>query len=437
MLERVLVACLSIAVLEACRRGPEAPPPKDDELHTPKQPNTSEPWTRQFGTAHVDLAHALAVDARGNVFVAGLTDGVLPGQASAGKTDAFVRAYDASGRELWTHQFGTSALDSANGVAVDASGNLLVTGSTMGALPGQTSAGEEDVFVRKYDASGKELWTRQFGSSKTEFATAIAVDASGNVVVVGLTRGALPGHTSEGADDAFVRAYDPSGKELWTVQFGSGQIDEARSVAVDASGNVFVAGSTRGTLPGQTSSGADDAFVRSYDRSGKERWTQQFGSGQLDEAQGVVVDGAGNVVVAGHTEGTFPGQASAGGRDGFVRSYDASGNERWTRQFGSSQFDGVRGVAVDASGNVLVGGFTVASLPGQTSVGKEDAFVQSYDGSGKHRWTKQFGTDVYDSVDGIAVDASGKVLVVGSTMGTLPGQTSSGSFDVFVMRILR
>ncbi|MBL8720932.1 MAG: SBBP repeat-containing protein [Myxococcales bacterium] len=434
MLERVPVAFLAIAVLEACRHSPEAAPAKNDGLHTAKRPDASEPWTRQFGTAHVDLAHALAVDARGNVFVAGSTDGVLPGQASAGKTDAFVRAYDASGRELWTHQFGTSALDSANGIAVDASGNVLVTGTTMGALPGQTNAGEEDVFVRKYDASGKQLWTRQFGSTKTEFATAIAVDASGNAVVVGLTRGALPGHTSEG-DDAFVRAYDPSGKELWTVQFGGSQIDVAQSVAADASGNVFVAGSTRGTLPGQTSSGADDAFVRSYDRSGKERWTKQFGTSQLDEAYGVVVDGAGNVVVAGHTEGTLPGQSSAGGRDGFVRSYDPSGNERWTRQFGSGQFDQVRGIAVDLSGNLLVGGFTVASLPGKTSVGKEDAFVQSYQGSGKHRWTKQFGTDVYDSVDGIAVDGSGKVLVVGSTMGALPGQTSSGSFDVFVMRM--
>src|SRR2546425_1032036 len=108
-------------------------------------------------------AVGIAVDASG-VYVAGLTWDALPGQTSAGSGDAFLRKYDASGNVLWTRQFGSSDFDQADNVAVDASG-AYVAGVTAGAFPGQTSAGSADAFVIKYDTSGNVLWTRQFGSS--------------------------------------------------------------------------------------------------------------------------------------------------------------------------------------------------------------------------------------------------------------------------------
>src|SRR2546425_6245336 len=164
-------------------------------------------------------AVGIAVDASG-VYVAGSINGTLPGQTSAGSCDAFLRKHDTSGNVLWTDQFGSSAADWANWIAVDASGAYVAGVTFGGTLPGQTSAGSDDGFVRKYDASGNVVWTRQFGTSADDQAYAIAVDASG-AYVAGYAAGALPEQTSTGGFDAFVRKYDVNGNEVWTRQFGT------------------------------------------------------------------------------------------------------------------------------------------------------------------------------------------------------------------------
>src|SRR3989475_475984 len=183
--------------------------------------------------------------------------------------------YDRRGTSLWPRQFGTSHFDQANGIALDASG-VYVSGLTWDALPGQTSAGSGDAFLRKYDASGNVLWTRQFGSSADDQADKVAVDASG-AYVAGVTAGAFPGQTSTGGADAFVSKYDARGNFVWTRQFGTSADDQAYAIAVDASG-AYVAGYAAGALPEQTSTGGFDAFVRKYDVNGNEVWTRQFGT---------------------------------------------------------------------------------------------------------------------------------------------------------------
>jgi hypothetical protein len=388
-------------------------------------------WTRQFVPSE---AYAMAVDGSGNVYVAGTTRGELPGQTSPGGQDAFVRKYDGSGNEVWTRQFGSSSNDMAEGVAIDGSGNVYVAGITWGTFPGQTSSGSGDAFVRKYDSAGNEVWTRQFGTSEDwDLADGVAVDASGNVYVAGDTIGALPEQTLSGDSDAFVRKYDATGNEVWTRQFGTSAGDSVAEVAVDGSGNVYVTGFTLGALPGQTLSGDSDAFVRKYDASGNEIWTRQFGTSSSDGARGADVDVSGNVYVAGSTGGAFPGQTSSGSGDAFIRKYDGSGNEVWTKQFGTSASEDAGGIAVDNSGNVYVAGniYSDGAFPGQTSSGNTDTFVRKYDGSGNEVWTRQFGSPESEDTYGVAVDPSGNVYVAGYTWGVLPGQTvSGGSFLV-------
>jgi len=194
--------------------------------------------------------------------VVGFTEGTLLGQpANAGSFDAFVRKYDSNGTELWTRQFGTPGRDVGSGLMLDSSG-VYVSGGTEGTLPGLASAGGFDAFVRKYETSGAELWTRQFGTATSDQAVGVAVDTSG-VYVAGLTDGTLPGQTSAGGSDAFVRKYETNGAELWTRQFGTATSDQAVGVAVDTSG-VYVAGFTDGTLLGQVSAGTLDAFLVSF-----------------------------------------------------------------------------------------------------------------------------------------------------------------------------
>ena len=238
-------------------------------------------WIRQFGTSDSDGVSSVAVDGSGNVYVAGRTSGAFPGQTSSGRSDVFVRKYDGSGSELWTRQFGTSGYDSAHDVAVDGSGNVYVAGFTLGAFPGQTSSGAMDVFVRKYDGSGSEIWTRQFGTSDSDEVPRVAADTSGNVYVAGGTENALPGQTFLGYEDAFVRKYDGSGNELWTRQFGTSGYDSAHDVAVDGSGNVYVAGGTTNALPGQTDLGGTDAFLVKFGEAAPTDYTPYLVGGAV------------------------------------------------------------------------------------------------------------------------------------------------------------
>jgi hypothetical protein len=206
-------------------------------------------WIHQFGNSVVDCAHGVATDSTG-VYVVGDVAGALPGQSSAGCDDAFARKYDASGTEVWTRQFGTGGADIAYGVATDATG-IYVVGVVTGALPGQSYAGGSgDAFVRKYDASGTEKWTRQFGTSGDDCAYGVAIDSTG-IYVAGVTGGALPGQSNIGSHDVFVRKYDASGTEVWTRQFGTSGDDYAFGVATDANG-IYVVGQAGDALPGQS-----------------------------------------------------------------------------------------------------------------------------------------------------------------------------------------
>jgi hypothetical protein len=384
-------------------------------------------WTRRFGGRVDDRIAATAVDATGAVYVAGHTSGILPGNSSAGHTDVFLSRSASDGTPFWTRQFGGSSVDYATGVAVDASGAVYVVGYTYGTLPGKASAGNADAFVRKYDSLGNEIWTRQFGTSSTDYVWGVAVDASG-VYVSGHTVGTLAGQASAGKADAFVRKYDSLGNEVWTRQFGGGPdtIDVASGIAADGSG-VYVTGYTLGTLPGQAS--AREAFVRRYTSNGDFEWTHQFGSSANDVGFGVAADASG-VYVTGFTGG-IEGPTSSGRVDAFVRRYNRNGGIEWTRQFGSSSIDAASSVAADATG-VYVAGYTLGTLPGQTSAGGYDAFVRKYDTQGVVVWTRQFGGSSTDFAQAVAVAASGKVYVGGYTDGAMPGHTSTGDVDGFV-----
>jgi hypothetical protein len=377
-------------------------------------------WIAQFGTGSADYAVGMSVDASG-LYVAGTTYGVFPGQTGAGSADTFVRRYDLDGSENWTCQLGTGSDDYAVGISVDTTG-VYVAGTTYGVFPGQTGAGSTDVFVRKNNFDGTENWTRQFGTSNWDEAKGISADASG-VYVVGTTYGTFPGQTNAGSADTFVRRYNLNGSENWTRQLGTSSADYAVGISVDETG-VYVAGTTYGVFPGQTSAGSADTFVRKYNLDGSENWTHQLGTDSADYAAGISIDATG-IYLAGYV-------FSTGSADIFVRRNNLDGTENWTRQFGTSYWDEAKGISVDASG-VYVAGTTSGVFPGETGAGYIDVFVQKYNLNGIESWTRQFGTDLADCAAGISVDETG-VYVAGYTDGALPGQTSEGDTDAFISK---
>ena len=220
----------------------------------------------------------------------------------------------------WSAQIGTSGQDFSWSVAVDASGNAYISGSTQGSL-GETNAGDRDVFLTKFDASGNELWCRQIGTASRDSSDAVAVDASGNVYISGWTEGDLAGpNAGPGHCDAFLTKFDASGNELWSQQIGTASYDYCLSVAIDASGNAYISGNTYGSLGG-TNAGYNDAFLTKFDASGDELWSQQIGTASYDYCVSVAVDASGNAYISGYTYGDLVG-TNAGEWDAFLVKYE-------------------------------------------------------------------------------------------------------------------
>jgi hypothetical protein len=199
----------------------------------------------------------------------GWTSGGFDTSFNDGGIDAFVAQLSPSGEHLWSTYLGGSAEDGGHGIAVDGSGNVLVTGQTessgwtSGGFDTSYNGGEADAFVAKLSPSGDHLWSTYLGGSGNDYGYGVAVDGSDNVLVTGKTKST--GWTSGGFDtsfngnyDAFVAKLNPSGEHLWSTYLGGSGEDDGRGIAVDGSGNVLVMGST--TSAGWTSGGFDTSF---------------------------------------------------------------------------------------------------------------------------------------------------------------------------------
>ena len=237
-------------------------------------------WVKQLegSSKSFDNAQGLAVDSSDNIYVAGFTNGGLDGNTSSGKHDILLVKYNSSGSKQWLQQFGSSNNDMGLEVNVDSKGNIYVTGKTEGGLDGNTNSGKNDIFLVKYNSSGTKQWTQQLGTPTFEEGNGVAVDSSDNIYISGWTRGKLDIYA--GGDDAIVLKYNSSGTKQWTRQFGapsfreksqynsSSQMttstDKGIGVAVDSSGNIYVTGNTDGGLGGNTNSGKKDIFLVKY-----------------------------------------------------------------------------------------------------------------------------------------------------------------------------
>jgi hypothetical protein len=282
-------------------------------------------WTKQIGTSVYDAARGIATDGAGNIYVVGETDGAFDGNTSGGGTDIAVIKYDVNGTKIWSRQLGTAGNDIVHHVAVGTGGNIYIAGQTTGAFAGHLNAGGNDAFLAKYDAAGTLLWTRQFGTALYDAANGITVAATGEVYLAGETDGALPGQVSAGDSDVFVAKYDAAGTLLWTRQFGTALYDAANGITVAATGEVYLAGETDGALPGQVSAGSTDIFTAKYDTNGALGWLGQLGSAQYDAATGVALGSDGNIYAAGETHGALDGYTSSGMADMVVIKFNAAG----------------------------------------------------------------------------------------------------------------
>jgi len=338
-----------------------------------------------------DQASAIAVDDSGNVYVTGWSYG------SGTDYDYATIKYYPNGDTAWVrrHNGPGNYWDEARAIAVDGSGNVYVTGQS-----------ESDYATLKYDPAGNQLWVQRYNGPESDYdeASAIAVDGSGNVYVTGYSWG-----SGTSLDYATIK-YDPSGNQLWEKRYnGPGNYDDnARAIAVDGSGNVYVTGQSYGSW---ISSSSDYATLK-YDLDGNQLWEKRYNglANDYDETYAIAVDGSGNVYVTGYSGG------SGTSLDYATIKYDPAGNQLWEKRYNGpgNSADWAYAIAVDGSGNVYVTGYSYGS---GTSL---DYATIKYDPAGNQLWEKRYNGpgNSDDWTYAIAVDGSGNVYVTGYSWGS-------------------
>lgn len=452
-----------------------------------------------------DFGRAVAADAAGNVYMTGSFSGSADFDPGAGTTtltsngglDIFVAKYDKTGALVWARDVGGHGDDIGAGIAIDSTGNAVVTGQfhktvdfnpDAAATANLTSTGNGDAFVLKLDKDGKFVWAKDFGGRGTAAGLGVALDTTGNVYTAGYFKGSADfdpatgaGHsvklTSGPSGAAFVSKLDKDGNFVWAKQMRGSIADDmarAQDIAVDSSGNVFVTGFFAGIVdfdPGKgtsflrsTGEGTDlnerDIFVTKLDTTGKLVWARRMGGKGVDKGTGIGVDAAGNLYVSGFFTARAdldPGAAtnfiaSHGGSDAFLTKLNSEGSSVWVKTFGASQDDQAEGhIAFDALNNVYITGSfmgKVAFDPSSTttsltSKGSSDLFIAKFDGTGKVLFAKQVGGTKADGGFGIAVDPIGNTYTTGYFSGTAdldPGTattnaTSGGKHDLLIMQL--
>jgi hypothetical protein len=453
-------------------------------------------YSTYLGGSGIDLAKGIAVDSSGSAYVAGYTGstnfplGTAPQQATfgGGNYDVFVAKLTPAGALVYSTYIGGSGDDVANGLAVDSSGNAYVVGSTLSTnFPGASSSsihaaygGGGDGFVVELNATGNALiYSSYLGGSGSDAATAIALDSSGNAYVAGETQSTnFPGVTSSsmqtvnaGGYDAFVAKLNPAGTAIvYSTYLGGTADDVAYAIAVDSSGNAFVAGETLSTtFPGvnsksiqPTSGGGGDGFVAELNAGGTALvYSTYLGGGGTDLALGIALDSIGNAYVTGYTSSTnFPVSsapfqaASGGGYDGFVAKLNPGGTTLvYSTYLGGSGTDTAAGIAVDPSGNAYVtGGTTSTDFPGMNSGslqsanggGASDAFVAELNPAGSALvYSTYLGGNGADVAASIRLDSTNNIYIAGYTgstnfpLGASPVQSTygGGTYDAFIAKL--
>lgn len=323
-------------------------------------------WATYYGGSGNELGYSVATDASGNVYLVGYTSstdsistvGSHQSNYGGGNLDGFIVKFNSAGVRQWGTYYGGTFEDQGRCVAVDASGNVFLTGptissnaiSTLGSHQVNYGGGNSyDAYLVKFNSSGIRLWGTYYGELSNDYGKSVACDQSGNVYLTGSTGSTInistPGchQFTCGVTDGFLVKFNNAGVRLWGTYYGgTGPYAEgAECVTTDVLGNVYISGDAQAvngfTTPGcyqPVFGGAIDAFVAKFSSAGVRVWGTYYGDAATDRGKSMCVDQFGNIYLGGETASTatiatigshqpFLG----GGIDGYlVKFADCSGN---------------------------------------------------------------------------------------------------------------
>jgi len=236
------------------------------------------------GGCSFDYGYGIALDASGNIYITGET-----WSFGAGSADAFITKYDSAGNSLLNITWGGGSSDVGYGIALDDDGNIYITGYT-----GSFGAGGADAFIAKYDSAGNSLLNITWGGGSDDVGNSIVLDTSGSIYITGATWS-----FGRGGADAFIAKYDSSGNSLLNITWGGGITldDIGNSIALDTSGSIYITGETWGF-----GTDSEDAFIAKYDSAGNSLLNITWGDGRQDYGYGITLDDDGNIYITGYTE---------------------------------------------------------------------------------------------------------------------------------------
>lgn len=353
-------------------------------------PSGEHVWSKRFGDESqtterlIHLPLEIAVDDAGNVHLAGPMGGTVDfgggPLTSVGNTDIFVAKFDTDGAHLWSKSFGTEFGDSGEGLAIDADGNVVVSGSAIGDIDmgGELLefSGSSTLVVAKFDSDGNHLWSRRIAGEGSVPMSAVAIDPDGNIALAGTMRDTLEfgddvlAASQDDQNAVFLASLNPDGTPRWGRIFSGEALDYLEAMATDADGNIVITGDFGasidfgdGALAPSGEGGFDsDIFLAKFDADGAHLWSKSFGEAGSNKGTGITFDAAGDVYMTGHFDESidFGGETLTGSNKWiFVAKLDATGEHVWSRTFASENDRGQGtgyGLAVDPAGSAYVTG---------------------------------------------------------------------------------
>lgn len=385
-------------------------------------------WSTFFGSEHNDGSHTLETDSQNNLFVGGYTysmgfpaldaDSYFQGSIT-GSVSGFITKFDSESNHIWATYYGGENIDRIFSLAIDSEDNIFACGKTGSSdfpvmdagtyfQPYDDYDGNTEAFILKFDNDGNRLWATYYGGLADDQFFSVATDSEDNLYAVGTTEGGgfplVDGGgffqgTFGGEREAAIVKFENDGTLLWSTFYGGYLTDNAFSVAVDQTDNIFVVGGTesnnfpvqdagtyyQGVLPGSEFS----SFILKFDSEGNRLWATLYGGNEDDLAYCSKIDSHNRLYVTGTTNsndfptydaGTYFDGTKGGGLDAFFLKFDNEGNRLWATYYGgeaNEQMNSHDNIAIDACGYVYLA-FDTPSLAIETHPFCDDAYFQEF-----------------------------------------------------------